>query len=103
MPADLALVFVGSDRFHQRYQLTLHRLVLDLAVGAQQPEAERAIEKQQALYFARLAVAIVEKRDGHIERGRDLLKTSGTDAIDALLVFLDLLKTDAKLIAELRL
>ena len=30
----------------------MHGLVLDLAVGPQQPQAERAVEKQQALDFA---------------------------------------------------
>src|SRR5665213_3130058 len=94
------LVFVGRDRFHQGYQLTLYGLVLDLAVGPQQSQAECAVEKQQALDFPRLAVAVVEKCDGDIERGGDLLETSGTDAVDALLVFLNLLKADAQLIPE---
>src|ERR1700733_7082755 len=62
------LIFVRSDRFHQGHQLPLNGLVLDLAVGPQQPEAERAVEKQQAFDLARLAVAVVEKRDGDIER-----------------------------------
>jgi len=31
------------------------------------------------------------------------LETSGTDAVDALLIFLNLLEADAKLVAELRL
>jgi len=31
-----ALTFVRCDRLHQGHQLTLHGLVLDLAVGAQQ-------------------------------------------------------------------
>jgi 2-polyprenyl-6-methoxyphenol hydroxylase-like FAD-dependent oxidoreductase len=35
-----ALAFVCGDRFHQRHQLTLHGLVLDLAVGSQQPQTE---------------------------------------------------------------
>ena len=98
-----ALVFVRGDRFHQGHQLTLYGLILDLAVGPQQPQAERAVEKQQAFDLARLAVAVVEECDGHIERGGDLLKTGGADAVDALLVFLNLLEADAKLVAELRL
>jgi hypothetical protein len=56
--------FVGRDRFHQRDELTLHRLVLDLAVGAQQAEAEGRIEEQQALDFARLVVAVIEEGTG---------------------------------------
>src|SRR5258708_5676265 len=98
-----ALVFVRGDRFHQGHQLTLHGLILDLAVGPQQSQAERAIEKQQAFDLARLAVAVVEECDGYIQRGGDLLETGGADAIDALLIFLHLLKADAELVAELRL
>src|SRR5947207_4498491 len=96
-------VFVGGDRFHQGHQLTLYGLVLDLAVGTQQPQAERAVQEEQALDFARLAVAVVEERHRHVERGSDLLKTSSADAVDALLVLLDLLEADAELVAELRL
>jgi len=91
------LVFVGSDRFHQRHELTLHGLVLDLAVGPEQPQAERAVQEQKALDFPRLGVAVVEERDGHIERGGDLLKTSSADAVHALLVLLDLLEADPQL------
>ena len=80
--------------------MPLHGLILDLAVGPQQPQAERAVEEQQALDFTRLAVAVVEKRDGHIERGGDRLQTRSADAIDALLVFLDLLEADAEFLAE---
>ena len=83
--------------------MTLHGLILDLAIGPQQPQAEGAVEKQQALDLARLAVAVVEEGDGHIQRGGDLLKPSGTDAVDALLVFLNLLKADPKLVAKFRL
>src|SRR6185437_476602 len=97
------LFLVGGDRFHQGDQLTLHGLILDLAVSPQQAEAERAVEKQEALDFARLVVAVVEEGDGDIERSGDLLQTSGADAVDALLVFLDLLEAHAKLVAELRL
>jgi hypothetical protein len=39
------LVLVGGDRFHQGDELALDRLILDLAVGAQQPEAECAVQK----------------------------------------------------------
>src|SRR5580698_2064274 len=101
--ADRALVLVRSDRFHQRHQLTLHGLILDLAVGPQQPEAERAVEEQQAFDFPRLAIAVVEERDGHVERGCDLLETSSTDPVDALLVLLDLLEADTQLVTEFSL
>src|SRR5579872_924111 len=94
---------VGGDRFHQGNKLALYRLILDLAVGAQQPQRERAVKKQQAFHFPRLAVAIVKEGDRHIERDGNLLETGGSDPVYALLVFLDLLKTDAELLAELRL
>ena len=87
--------------FHQGYQLTLHGLVLDLAIGPQQSQAERAVEKQKAFDLSRLAVPVVEEGDGHIEGGSDLLKTGGSHAVDALLVFLNLLETDTKLVPEL--
>jgi hypothetical protein len=80
----------------------LYGLILDLAVGPQQSQAERTVEKQQAFDLPRLAVAVIEECDGNIERSSDLLETSGTDAVDALLVFLNLLEADAKLVAELR-
>ena len=41
-------VLVRGDRLHQGHQLTLHRLVLDLAVSAQEPEAEGAVEEEEA-------------------------------------------------------
>ena len=81
----------------------MHRLVLDLAVSSQQPQTERAVEEQQALDLPRLAVAVVEERDGHVERGGDLLKAGGPDPVDALFVFLNLLEADTKLVPELRL
>ena len=102
-PAARRLILVRGDRFHQGHQLTLDGLILDLAIGPQQPQAERAVQKQQAFDFPRLAVAVIKERDGHIERGRDLLKPCGADAIDALLIFLNLLEADAKFVAELGL
>src|ERR1700724_731288 len=102
-PPARRLFLVGGDRFHQGDELTLHRLVLDRAVGAEQPQAERAVKEQAALDLARLVVAIVEKGDGNVERGRDRLQARSADAIDALLVLLDLLEAHAKLVAELGL
>src|SRR3954453_19141898 len=96
-------MFVRGNRFHQGHQLALYGLILDLAVAPQQPQAERAVHKQKAFDLTRLSVAVVEECDGHIERGSDLLKTCGTDPVDALLILLNLLKTDPKLVAELRL
>ena len=99
----VGLTFVRGNGFHQGHELALHGLVLDLAISSQQPEAECAVEEQQTFDLARLAVTIVEECDGHIERSRDLLKTRGPDAVDALFVFLHLLKADAELVAEFRL
>src|SRR4029453_5751293 len=53
--------------------------------------------------LTRLVVAVVEERHGHIERIGDLLQTRRANAIDALLVLLDLLEADAELLAEFRL
>src|SRR5882724_8296284 len=92
-----------GDRFQQGHHLTLHGLILDLAIGPQQSQAERAIEKQQAFDLPRLAVAVVEERDGYVEGSGDLLKTGGADAVDALLIFLNLLEADAQFVAKLRL
>src|SRR5581483_5469630 len=75
--------------------------VLDLAVGSQEPQAECAVQEQQALDFPRLGVAVVEERDGHIERACDLLKPGCADAVDALLVLLHLLEADAELFTKL--
>jgi len=65
--------------------------------------AGSAIEKQQAFDLPRLAVAVVEERDGYVEGSGDLLKTGGADAVDALLIFLNLLEADAQFVAKLRL
>ena len=81
----------------------MHSLILDFAIGSQQSQAERAVEKQQALDLPRLAVAVVKEGDGYVERGGDLLKTGRADAVDAFLVFLHLLKADAEFVAKLRL
>jgi len=45
--ARYCLALVGGDRFHQGHQLTLYGLVLDLAVGTQQPQAERLSRKSR--------------------------------------------------------
>src|SRR3981081_867727 len=46
-----ATLLVTGNCFHQRLYLALYGLILDLAIGPQQPEAERAVEIQQALDF----------------------------------------------------
>ena len=65
--------------------------------------AEVARLRAEALDLTRLVVAVVEERHGHIERIGDLLQTRRANAVDALLVLLDLLEADAELFAELRL
>jgi hypothetical protein len=97
------LVRATGNSFHQRHHLVPYGLIPDLAIGPQQPEAERAVEKQQALDFLGFTVAIVEERHGHIERRRNLLQAGCADAIDAFLVFLNLLEAYSQPRAEIRL
>jgi len=88
--------------------MTLNFLIFDRGVSSQYSQAERAIEKQQTLDLALLflfagGAAAIEKRYRHVECIGDLLQPVGTDAIDALFVFLHLLKADTKFFAEVRL
>ncbi len=89
-----------SDAFDQRNQLPLDGLILDLGIGAKQPEAKRAIEEQQAFDLSGFAVAIVEERDRHIECGRSLLQSMCTNPVEPLLVLLNLLEADAQFFGE---
>jgi hypothetical protein len=82
MPSLAKLSLRSRQSIPSRIPADAGRLILDLGVGPQQPEAERAVEKQQAFDFPRLAVAVVEERHGHIECGGDLLQTGGADAVD---------------------
>src|ERR1700737_4847366 len=96
------LALVGN-RFHQSHHLALHGLALDAGIGPQQPQAERAVEKQQAFDLPGLAVAVVEESYRHIEGCGNLLQAGRSDAVDAFLVFLNLLKAHSKLFAEIGL
>src|SRR4051794_2359052 len=96
------LLAVVGKRFHQRHHLALYGLAFDSAISAQQPQAECAVEEQEALDLPALVVAVVEERHRHVERVGDLLQPGGADAVDALLVFLDLLKAHTQLLAEIR-
>ena len=62
---------------------------------------EEIITALSRFKWLRLAVAVVEERDGHIERSGDRLKTSCADTVDALLVLLNLLEADAEFVSEL--
>ena len=94
---------LSRDAFDQGHQLPLDSLILDLGIGAKQPEAERAIEEEQAFDFSGFAVSIVKERDRQIERGRSLLQSMGTNPVKPLLVLLNLLKADAQFFGEFRL
>src|SRR5580692_9247932 len=47
--------------------------------------------------------AFEEERHRHLQDQRDLLQAAGADAVRSLLVFLDLLKSQAEVVAELLL
>src|SRR3569833_1303333 len=49
----------------------------------------------------RIADAFIKEIDWHIENARHFVETASADAIDAFLVFLDLLNSEAKQIAQL--
>jgi hypothetical protein len=60
----------------------LHRFIIDGGVGAQQSEAENAVDDEQAVdvwFF--LAVTIVEKRYVDAERLSDLLELRRADPV----------------------
>jgi hypothetical protein len=89
---------LGSrNRLDQTYKLYLHRSIFDGGVGAQQSEAENAIKDEQAVdvsFF--LAVTIVEKRYVDAEHLSDLLEPRRAYPVNALFVFLHLLKGEAE-------
>jgi hypothetical protein len=106
-PGQAAESFVGCDAFYQRNKLALHCLVFHRGIGPQQPQAESAIHKQQALDLA-LAIArafsqtviVKEKRHRDIKRRGDLLQARRANPVDAFLVFLHLLEGDAELVGK---
>src|ERR1700733_13131714 len=107
MPPTPAELFVGSDTFDQRHKLALHSLVFHRRVGPKQSQGKTAVEKKQALDFtlafdcALPSVHIVkEKCHRDIERRSDELQARSADAIDAFLVSLYLLASDAKLLCK---
>jgi hypothetical protein len=78
-------------------------LIFDGGVGAQQSEAENAVEHEQALDGWFLAVTIVEKRYVDAEHLSDLLEPRRADPVDALFVFLQLLKRETEVTGQLSL
>jgi hypothetical protein len=89
--------------FNQGYKLPPYRLIFDSSVSMQQPKAEIAAEKQQALDFRFLAVTAIEECQVDTKRGGDPLSPRGPNSIDASLIFLDLLKADPELLSQCRL
>jgi hypothetical protein len=96
-------LFAGCYTFDQRHKLALYRWAFHGRIGAQKSQAERAIDKQQAIDFTRLAVSIKEKCHGDIECGGDLLQKSSASPVNAFLVFLDLLESDTEFWGKLGL
>jgi hypothetical protein len=86
------LTLRSRNHLDQNYNLPLHHLIFDGGVGAQQSEAENAVEHEQALDGWFLAVTIVEKRYVDAEHLSDLLEQRRADPVDALFVFFHLLK-----------
>jgi hypothetical protein len=94
------LTLRSRNHLDQNYKLSLHRLIFDGGIGAQQSEAENVVEEEQALDGWFLAVNIVEKRYIDVERLSDLLEPCGADPVDALFVFLHLLKGEFEVTSQ---
>ena len=78
-------------------------MIFDGGVGAQQSEAENAVEHEQALDGWFLAVTIVEKRYVDAEHLSDLLEPRRADPVGAIFIFLHLLKGEAEVTGQLYL
>src|ERR1700687_5409616 len=94
------LALRSRNHLDQNYKLSLHHLIFDGGVGAQQSEAENAVEHEQALDRWVRAVTIVEKRYVDAEHLSDLLEPRRADPVDALFVFLHLLETDIEALSQ---
>ena len=97
---DVELTLRSRNHLDQNYKLSLYHLIFDGGVGAQQSEAENAVEHEQALDGWFLAVTIVEKRYVDAEHLSDLLEPRRADPVDALFVFLHLLETDIEVLSQ---
>jgi hypothetical protein len=97
------LTLRSRNHLDQNYKLSPHRFIFDGDVGAQQSEAENAVDDEQAVDVWFLAVTIVEKRYVDAEHLSDLLELGRTDPVDALFVFLHLPKGDAEVTSQLYL
>jgi hypothetical protein len=94
---------LSRNYLDQNYKLSPHRLIFDGGVGAQQSEAENAVEDERAVDGWLLAVTIVEKRYVDAEHISDLLEPRRADPVDALFVFLHLLKGNTEVTSQLYL
>jgi hypothetical protein len=72
-------------------------LIFDAGVGAQQSEAEKAVEEEQAVDVWFFAVTIVEKRYFDAEHLSDQLQPRRADPIETPFVFLHLLNVTPSL------
>jgi len=95
------LALRSRNHLDQNYKLSPHRLIFDGGVGAQQWEAENAVDDEQAVDVWFLAVTIVEKRYVDAEHLSDLLEPRRADPVDALFVFLHLLKGEPEVTGQL--
>src|ERR1700738_3502187 len=110
----VSVVMVDSDLLHELDDASLEHRVLDPHEGLGERESVRRGEKVGHIgrgrgRFRRLGCTRYARRAFEEERHRDLqdvgdlLQSARADAVRALLVFLDLLKRQAKCAAEIRL
>ncbi len=91
------------NHLDQNYKPSLHRSIFDGGVGAQQSQAENAVEDEHAVDIWFLAVTIVEEQYVDAERLSDLMEPGRADPVCALFVFLHLLKGEAEATGQLYL
>jgi hypothetical protein len=97
------LTLRSRNHLDQNYKPSLHRSIFDGGVGAQQSEAENAVEDEHAFDVWFLAVTIVEKRHVDAEHLSDLLEPRRADPVHAHFVFLQLLKRETEVTGQLSL
>jgi hypothetical protein len=95
------LTLRSRNNLDQNYKLSPQRFIFDGGVGAQQSEAENAVDDEQAADVWFLAVTIVEKRYVDAELLSDFLELRRADPAEALFVFLHLMKDEAEVTGQL--
>ena len=104
---------VVGQRLDQIDDALAHLGVLDLDKGLVERQAFGAGQKVDDVtgglafgkplgrLFGRAGRVFEKEGNGHFQHSRDVLQTAGADAIRSLFVFLDLLKRNTKMLAEL--